>query len=626
MANARFALDDLPNYDGKHLVNSDIAFVLFVIAVAGVLMASNRVRFDIVALLAVLALMLSGVLTVKQSLAGFGSPVVIMVAGLLVVGEMLARTGVATAVGDWVLQRGGESETRLLVLIMVVSAVLGAVMSSTAIVAIFIPIALRIAADTGISASRLLLPMSYAALISGMLTLIATTPNIVVHEELKESGYRGFGFFGFTAIGAAVLAVAIIYTLLIGRRMLSEEAPGESSETTRLSVFDLWRKFNEHDDFARLRIEAGSPLDGQTVEEARLEKRYNVRMAALESERSGTPAVAIPASSTLLNAGDVLVLVGEPDAMAQVLEREKLTEMPRSPKTRKRLLSTLGGGAVLIHPESKLLGKTVREADFHSRYRLQVLGMRRGTKIVPRYSDTKIESGDSLFVQGTWARIRKLAGYSHDFVVLELPGELADVAPARDKMPIAIGILCAMVLATVLNLVPLVAAVLLAVLAAIATRCLSMEDAYRSIHWSSIVLIAGMLPLADALTVTGGTELIVDKLLYFAGEAGPYKMMTILFFLTAALGLVLSNTASAVLVAPIAIYAAQAMGLSPYPFAVAVLIAASAAYSTPVSTPVVTLVVAPGNYSFSTFLKLGIPLLFLTYGVTLLVAPLAFPF
>jgi di/tricarboxylate transporter len=207
-----------------------------------------------------------------------------------------------------------------------------------------------------------------------------------------------------------------------------------------------------------------------------------------------------------------------------------------------------------------------------------------------------------------------------------MPGEISDVAPARDKMPISIAILCGMVLVTRLDLMPLVAAVLLAVIAAIATRCLTMEQAYRLIHWSSIVLIAGMLPLADALTATGGTELVVNKLFDFAGDSGPYKMMTILFFLTAGLGLILSNTASAVLVAPIAIYAAESTGVSPYPYAVAVLIAASAAYSTPVSTPVVTLVVEPGNYSFATFLKLGVPLLLLTCGATMVVAPLVFPF
>lgn len=199
---------------------AESTLVFGLIGVAAVLMASNRIRFDIIALLVIIALMLSGVLTVGQSLSGFGSPVVILVAGLLVIGEMLARTGVASLIGDWILRRGSNSEARLLVLIMLGSGLLGAVMSSTAVVAIFIPIVIRIGAASGIHASRLLLPMSYAALISGMLTLIATTPNIVVHEELKVEGFEGFSFFGFTAIGAVILIAAIAYILIIGRRLL----------------------------------------------------------------------------------------------------------------------------------------------------------------------------------------------------------------------------------------------------------------------------------------------------------------------------------------------------------------------------------------------------------------------
>ena len=228
-----------------------------------------------------------------------------------------------------------------------------------------------------------------------------------------------------------------------------------------------------------------------------------------------------------------------------------------------------------------------------------------------------------------WGRGRKSGNceaLTHDFVVLETPTELADVVPSRRRMPIALSILVAMVLLTAFDVVPLVAAVLMAVLAAVFTRCLTMDDAYRSIHWSSIVLIAGMLPLADALYVTGGTQIIVDGLLSAVGDSGPYFILSIVFFLTAGLGLVLSNTASAVLVAPIAIYMANAVNLSPYPFAVAVVIAASAAFSTPVSTPVVTLVVDPGRYKFTDFVKVGLPLLFLSYVVTLLVAPLIFPF
>jgi di/tricarboxylate transporter len=607
-------------------MSSETTFVFALIGVAGALMASNRVRFDVVALLVVLALMISGILTVGETLAGFGSPVVIVVAGLLVIGEMLARTGVASLVGDWILTKGGSSETRLLVLIMLGAAVLGAVMSSTAVVAIFIPIILRIARDTGLNKSRLLLPMSYAALISGMLTLIGTTPNIVVHEELKTEGFEGFGFFGFSAIGAVILVVAITYVLLLGRRLLPAGDGADKDAAAHRSVIDLWRSFNSHEDFQRARIQAGSPLVGKAIAEAGLEHSYGVRLAGIVPGGSSAGIVVAPSSSTQYVEGDIVLLVGRPEELARLVEEQRLLPLPKTRKERTRWLWDVGGASVVVHPESKLLGKTVRELEFHTRYRLQVLGMRRGTEIVEDYAHTPLGRGDSLFVLGPWSRIQQLGAEGHDFVVLEMPSELADIVPSHKKRPVSLAILAAMVLLTVFDIVPLTAAVLMAVLAAVFTRCLTMEDAYRSIHWSSIILIAGMLPLADALTATGGTQLVVDALMDMAGDAGPYAMLSILFFLTAGLGLVLSNTASAVLVAPIAIYAARFLEVSPYPFAVAVLIAASAAFSTPVSTPVVTLVVDPGRYKFSDFIKVGVPLLFLSYLATLVVAPLVFPF
>jgi di/tricarboxylate transporter len=286
----------------------------------------------------------------------------------------------------------------------------------------------------------------------------------------------------------------------------------------------------------------------------------------------------------------------------------------------------MGGAAVLVHPESRLIGKSLREAEFRSNYNLHVMGVRRGKEAIADFKDKALQASDSLFAVGPWSRIQQLRSQTHDFVVLELPREQAEVVPSYRRMPVALAILVAMVSLTVFDLVPLVTAVLMAALAAVFTRCLTMEDAYRAIHWSSLVLIAGMLPLADALDKTGGTRLIVDALMDTMGDASPHLMLSVIFFLTAALGLVLSNTASAVLVAPIAIYTAAALDVSPYPFAVAVLIAASAAYSTPVSTPVVTLVVDPGRYRFMDFVKVGAPLVLLTYLVTALVAPLIFPF
>jgi len=607
-------------------MTNEAIFVFALIGVAAILMASNRVRFDVVALLVVLALMLSGVLSVGQSLAGFGSPVVIMVAGLLVVGEMLARTGVARAVGDWILKNGGNSETRLLIFIMFGAGLLGAVMSSTAVVAIFIPIVLRIASETNLNASRMLMPMSYAALISGMLTLIATTPNIVVNEELKEAGFAGFGFFGFTAVGLAILVVAVAYILLIGRRLLPGGTHISDGSGAGRSILELWDDYRTGQDYQRLRIHSDSPLVGKTIAETELESRYNVRFIGIGRGASGDKRFSAPDPGTVMAGEDELLVVGLPQDIERLRADQALSPLPRSSRDRERWLWEFGGAAVLIHPDSRLIGKSLRQAEFHSRYDVRVLGLRRGQEPVPEFEDTLLKSADSLFVVGPWSRVHQLAARTHDFVVLEMPTELAEIVPSHRHMPVALAILVGMVLLTVFDVVPLVAAVLLAVLAAVFTRCLTMEDAYRAIHWSSLVLIAGMLPLADALYETGGTQLIVDALLSAAGDSGPYFMMSMLFFLTAGLGLVLSNTASAVLVAPIAIYIAGALNVSPYPFAVAVLIAASAAYSTPVSTPVVTLVVDPGRYKFTDFVKVGLPLLFLSYLVTLLVAPLVFPF
>jgi len=567
------------------------------------------------------------VLTIGEALAGFGSSVVALVAGLLVIGEMLARTGVARAVGDWILKKGGTNETRLLILIMLGAGLLGAVMSSTAIVAIFIPIVLRIAAETSLNASRMLIPMSYAALISGMLTLIATTPNIVVHEELKEAGFSGFGFFSFAPVGLAVLAVAIVYILLIGRRLLSSETQIPITDQRSRSIDDLWEDYRLGEDYCHLRIDDNSPMAGKTIAESMLESHYGVRiLGILRHAPGGEDRIAAPSPGTELRANDALLVVGKPDNIERLGSEQALTRQPKNSRNRQRWLWELGGAVVLIYPESKLIGKSLREAEFRSNYNAHVFGLRRDNQPVADFKDVRLRSADSLFVVGPWSKIHQLQQQTHDFVVTELPSEQAEIVPSYRKMPVALIILVSMVLLTMFDVLPLVPAVMMASLAAIFTRCLTMEDAYRAIHWSSLVLVAGMLPLADALDKTGGTQVIVDALMTAAGDAGPYMMLSLIFFLTAGLGLVLSNTASAVLVAPIAIYTASAIGVSPYPFAVAVLIAASAAYSTPVSTPVVTLVVDPGRYTFTDFVKVGAPLLLLTYVVTLFIAPLVFPF
>jgi di/tricarboxylate transporter len=608
-------------------MSTDAGIVFAILGVAGILFASGRVRLDITSMLVVMALMLSGVLTPREALAGFGDPVVLLVAGLLVVGEMMTRTGVSNALGSWLMRVGGASETRLLLLLMLTAGLLGSVMSSTAVVAVFIPVVLTISAKTDLDASRLLMPLSFAALVSGMMTLIATTPNLVVSAELQAKGHEPFGFFSFTPIGLAVLAVTLAYMLLVGRHLLPGTGVSHPKSEAR-TLMDLQIDFGLEHNAQRLRVLGGSPLVGQTLREIEFGTRFQARVIGIERQgrRRGREFLPSPGADAEVHEGDVLCMAAESTAADTLAANEGLEQLPVGPRDRALWRTELGLAVVLLHPESRLVGETLRSSEFRSDHDLHGLGLRRHGAIIPDFEAEPLEPGDSLLVQGSWPSIARLQGTTHDFVVLNLPEELSEVAPARSRAPVALLILLGMVLLAAFDVVPVVAAVLMAALAAVFTGCLSMEDSYSAISWSSLVLIAGMLPVADALEMTGGVNLIVELLVDGLGEAGPYLIMTVFFALTAALGMVLSNTATAVLVAPIALRTAEIIDISPYPLLMTVAIAASAAFVTPVSSPVVTLVVEPGNYGFLDFVKVGLPLLVLTWVTTLLVTPIFFPF
>jgi len=421
--------------------------------------------------------------------------------------------------------------------------------------------------------------------------------------------------------------VTVAYMWLVGRHLLpgGAEAPAASRDDT---LDDLWDRFGLAGKGNRLRVSEASSLVGRTVGRSGIGSRFGLRLIGIEraAPRGRAEFLPAPGPDAEIHAGDVLLLVGDGPGAGALAEAERLEVLEAERPSNTAWKQELGLAVVLVHPESRLLGRALREAGFRTEHTLHVLGLRRKGARVEEFVDEPLEAGDSLLVVGAWDGIARLQSETHDFVVLTLPREMDEVAPARRRAPVALAIVAAMVLLSALEVVPVVVAVLMAALAAVYARCLSMEAGYRSIHWSSLVLIAGMLPVADALQNTGGVDLLVDVLLGGFGEAGPYKMMTVLFFLTASLGLVLSNTATAVLMAPIAVRAAQVLEVSPYPLAMAVAIAASAAFVTPVSTPVVTLVVAPGNYRFMDFVKVGLPLLILCWLTTLLVTPIFFPF
>ena len=599
--------------------------VFIIIAVAALLMTTNRVRYDLIAVVVILALMLTGILPVNAALSGFGNPVVILIAGLLIVGEMLDRTGVARFVGDWIGEHSQGSQSRLLIMLMLACALLSAVMSSTAVVAIFIPIVMRIARRSHGGAGQLLLPMSYAALVSGMLTLIATPPNLVISGELSNQGFQPLGFFSFSAIGIVVLAGLMLYMVVIGKHWLPK---ADSTDTTsmRRSIQALWDEYRVDRELIYLQIGPDSPLHGKTIAQSELYKRYGLRVLDLSQRVRGWRELKAGVSPDIVLHSDDVLHVAIPSS--QLDEAKQANQLfvfhPSQLETQYRSWE-FGAVSVLIHPDSKLIGKSIREAQFRDRYGLDVFGVRRNRQSIEHFQDLLLQPSDSLLVTGPWARITHLQQQNHDFVVLETPAEASDVVPAFQKMPAALIITTLMVLSSVFNWLPLVASVLLAAIAAIVTRCLNAADAYRAIHWQSLVLLAGMLPLADALQQTGGTGVIVDGLLSIAENASAQTVLVMVFFLTALMTNILSNTASAVLMAPIAISLAQQLGVSPYPLAITVLFAASAAFMTPIASPIVTLIVEPGKYRFSDFIRLGSPMLLWVFACCYLLIPIAFP-
>ncbi|MDH4561666.1 SLC13 family permease [Pseudomonas sp. BN411] len=608
-------------------MNHELLLVLALLFAAITLFVINKPRMDVVALLVIVALPLTGILDISHTLAGFSDPSVVLIAALFVIGDGLVRTGIAYRLGDWLVARAGSSETRLLVLLMLAAAGLGSVMSSTGVVAIFIPVALGVAARLKIAPARLMMPLAFAGLISGMLTLVATAPNLVVHSELRRAGLDGFGFFSLTPVGLAVLALGVVYMLLT-RHWLTPRGSDEAASVPRLTLSDLATAYSLNERERRLKVRADSPLARQALNELELRKQYGINVIAVERQRRFRTLLLMATGDTLLEPGDVLLvdLASPTIGLLGAYQELGLEPLPLPSSYYSLHAHSLGLAEVALPPESKLPGKTIQELGFRSRHKLNVVGLRRhGEALDGVLVDEKLKASDMLLVAGEWKAIHQLQGQSRDFLVLSLPAEVDEVAPTARKAPYALLSLAVMIFLMVSGLVPNVMAALIGCLLMGAFRCIDLDSAYRAIHWPTLILIVGMLPFAQALHQTGGIDLAVKGLVALLGNAGPYAMLACLFIVTALIGLFISNTATAVLMAPVAIATAQQLGMSPYPFAMIVALAASAAFMTPISSPVNTLVLGPGQYRFGDFVKVGVPFTILVMIVSVFLVPLVFP-
>jgi di/tricarboxylate transporter len=606
-------------------MNASLAIVLVLLASAIVMFAINKPRLDAVALIMLVALPFTGVLTVNEALSGFSDANIVLIAALFVIGDGLVRTGVAQRLGDWLIAKAGKSEVRLIVLLMMVVCGLGATMSSTAVTAIFIPVALRIAQSTAVSPGRLMMPLSFAALISGMMTLVATAPNLVVNSELERHGMEGFRFFSFTPFGLPVLALGIAY-MCFARRWLPAQG---NQKTSRRASFSAWiDEYKLAGRESRLRIMDGSPLAGENLENLKLRGVSGANIVAIERSRRFTTETLRPSAKTELRAGDILLIDLSPSSedIRSLRAQYHLEELPLTGAYFSDRSQEIGLAEVLLPPTSELVGETLVEAEFRTRFGLTVIGLGRGDgALTGDLLKETLHTGDTLLLVGPWKEIERLRGDTANMVIINLPAEIDERLPAPGRALQALICLAIVIALMVSGIVPNVQAALIGCLLMGLFGCIDFASAYRSIDWKTIVLIVGMLPFSIALERTGGVDLAAEGLKELTAGAGVHFVLATLFVITAMLGMFISNTATAILMAPVALAVALDLNVSPYPFAMIVALAASTAFMTPVSSPVNTLVVAPGRYTFGDFVRIGVPFSIVVMIVCVILVPWLLP-
>lgn len=568
--------------------------------------------------------MVTGTLSPGEALAGFGSPVVILIGAIFVVSSGLVNTGVTQQLGHFIVRLGAGNETRLIALIMLIAGGIGSVLNSSAIVAMLIPVVLSISARTGLNKKRLLMPLCVAVMVSGMMTLIASSPNVIVENALRDRGVDPlFGFFSFTPFGVVVLAIAVVFMLLVGRNLLGRKH-ADDSQTGLPAATDLIAAYGLTDRWHRLEVRDDSPLIGRSAATVResLRRDHAGDLLGMERKERQRSTFLHADPDSIIEADDVLfTLIDDSRVPVVTSELGCLASGPLPDDERQKMLQDIGIAEVMPTPESKSIGVSIGDLDLPSAFNVTTLAVRhRGQPFSRDLAARKLDFGDSVLVGGNWHDIQRLTADQRNFFVLNMPAEYQDRLQAPGRAPAAITILVLMVAAMALQLLPNVALALIAALAMIGAGCVSAERIYRVISWRTLVVIAGMLPLATALNKTGATTAMARGLVDTLGSLGPILMLATVFAVTALLSMFISNIAAAVLIAPVAIEAAQTLQVSPQAFGMTVAIACSAAFVTPVSSPTNMLVMEPGGYRFSDYAKVGVPLLFLTLIATVLLA------
>lgn len=615
--------------------------IILVITVA--LFIWGRVRADIVALTALAALLVLGILTPAEALAGFSSPIVIMMIGLFVVGGAIMQTGLAKLTGNKLMALSRGNETITFLLVMLVTSFIGAFVSNTGTVALMMPIIMSIAAGSGMQSSRFLMPLAFAGSLGGMLTLIGTPPNLVIDEVLTEGGYQPLAFFSFFPVGIIVIAIGIIVLMPLSKIFLSKKQSGKKKKQGK-SLDDLVDEYQLLDNLHRYIVpsrrpsaaldENGEQMDivGKTLKDLSIQKKYGVSIIEIRNEKKSRLGLVkdvsqnMAKSSSTIQVHDTLYIIGEEEKMKRFASDYGLRKM----KDVKIDFYDLGLTEIVVMPTSNFAGLRIGDANLRKRFGINVLGVKRGDEyITDNLIAAKLHVGDMLLVQGEWTNLAHLATDTSNWVVIDQPEKTADKVLLDYKAPVAAAIMLLMIAMMVFDFIPVapVTAVIIAGLLTVFAGCFrNVEAAYKTINWESIVLIATMMPMSTALEKTGASALVSQGLVESLGSMGPTALLAGIYFTTSLMTMFISNTATAVLMAPIALVAAQQVGVSPYSFLFAVTLGASMCFASPFSTPPNALVMKAGGYTFMDYVKVGLPLQIIIGVVMTFVLPLLFPY
>lgn len=618
------------------MLHVQLTLTFLILGMTIIVFMTNRVRADFVAIVSLLAFVIVDILTPAEALAGFSNSVVLMIAGLFVVGAGILRTGLAAMAGQLLLKWSGNSELKLFVLLLIIVGSVGAFMSNTGTVALMMPIVVSIAISMKESPSKFLLPLSYVASLSGLMTLIASPPNLIVSQLLVDQGYPKLGFFEVTPIGLVGMIVGILYLVLVRNILLpNDKKRTQTSTGYKLSPKKIMKQYDLNNRLFKVFVPEDSTIIGTSLAELKLPAKYGLCMMKIH-RKSQDGINLLPMTyqemagpTSVIHALDELYVQGEEGAIGDLtadygLVMQELTENEADELVTKHL----GIAEVLLTPNSSFINETVSSLGFREKYNLNIIGInhRGGYKLQDMVTH-KLKFGDAILVQGAWDEILVLARETQDVVVVGQPKEHASVAAATGKAGIAGAIMLLMIGLMAFEVFPAVISVMVGAVLMIITGCLrNMEDAYNNMNFESIVLVAAMLPMATALEKTGGMVILSNGIIDVLGKYGPYGVLIGIYVLTVIFGQFISNTATAVLFAPIAMNAAIAMDANPTTFMIGVAVAASMAFATPIASPTNALVMTAGGYKFMDFVKIGVPLQVVMFIVMMLAVPFFFPF